>query len=168
MTRIQKLVKAKAATAEALDLGGRATLLLCRIPHILDADSLSLLVGVVDSLIFGLISKVTAGKDNYRQELREVGKLVALILEECSKENRRSVLEGCLDTLGGAIINTNLPVWLRTMCIKGFNALLEESRTEERSLVWEKLNMKMEVLFSFILACGVYDTQAAVVELIFR
>ena len=141
---------------------------LCRIPHILDAGSLGLLVGVVHSFIIGLLSKVTAGKDNCGQELREVGKLVTLILEECSKENRGSVLEGCYDTLGGAIINTNLPVWLRTMCIKGFNALLEESKTEERSLVWEKLNMKVEALFSFILACGVYDTQAAVVELIFR
>ena len=146
----------------------RAMLLLWRIPHILDADSLALLVEVVDSLIFGLLSQVTSGKGNCRQELQKVGNLVDLVLGECSKENRGAVLKGCLDTLGGAIINTNLPVWLRTICIKGINTLLVEAKKKEKSLVWEKLNMKVEALFTFILTCGIYDTQAAVVELVFR
>ena len=146
----------------------RAMLLLWRIPHILDADSLALLVEVVDSLIFGLLSQVTSGKGNCRQELQKVGNLVDLVLGECSKESRGAVLKGCLDTLGGAIINTNLPVWLRTICIKGINTLLVEAKKKEKSLVWEKLNMKVEALFTFILTCGIYDTQAAVVELVFR
>ena len=43
-----------------------------------------------------------------------------------------------------------------------------EAKKEEKSLVWEKLNMKVEALFRLILTCGVFDTQAAVVELVFR
>ena len=97
-----------------------------------------------------------------------MGNLVKLLLGECSKENRGFVLKGCLATLGGAIINTNLPVWLRATCIKGLNSLLVEAKKEERGLVWEKLNMKVEKLFSFIFTCGVFDIQAAVVELVFR
>ena len=161
-------MKSKAATTADLELCSRAMLLLCRIPHSLDANSLALLVVVVDSLIFGLLSQVTGGKGNCRQELQKVGNLVELVLGECSKEIRGVVLKGCQDTLGGAIINTNLPVWLRTACIKGLNSLLVEAKKEERSLVWETLNMKFEKLFSFIFTCGVFDIQAAVVELVFR
>lgn len=168
MLRIQKVVKAQTVTAADLQLGSRAILLLLRIPHTLEAGSLALLVEVVDSLIFELLSQVTAGSDKCRQDLREAGELVTLVLGECSKKNRSAILEGCLDTLAGAIINTNLPVWLRTMCIKELNTLLVKAKKEEKSLVWEKLNMKVEALFSFILTCGVYDSQAAVVELMFR
>ena len=161
-------MRANARTGADLELGGRAILQLYRIPHILEGDSLDLLVDVVDSLIFGLLSLVTGGNCDCRRELREAGKLVASVLEECCEENRGALLGGCLDTLAGAIININLPVWLRTICIKGLNALLERSKKEKKSLVWEKLNAKVEALFSFLLACGIYDTQAAVVELICR
>ena len=161
-------MRANARTGADLELGGRAILQLYRIPHVLEGDSLDLLVDVVDSLIFGLLSLVTARNGDCRRELREAGKLVASVLEECCEENRGAMLGGCLDTLAGAIINTNLPVWLRTICIKGLNALLERSKKEKKSLVWEKLNAKLEALFSFLLACGIYDTQAAVVELICR
>ena len=160
-------MEAKASTAGDLKLCGKGILQLWRIPHILDVDSLLLLVNVVDSLIFGLLSKVTAGIGENRQELQEVGILLDLVLGGCSKEKSGAVLKGCLDTLGGAIINTNLPVWLRTICIKGFNSLLLKAK-KGKNLVWEKLNMKVEALFSLILTCGIYDTQAAVVELIFR
>ena len=119
-------------------------------------------------MIFGLLSQVAGAKSNCTRELQKVGNLVELVLGECSKEIRGVVLKGCLDTLGGAIINTNLPVWLRTTCIKGVNSLLVEAKKEERSLVWETLNMKFEKLFSFIFTCGVFDIQAAVVELVFR
>lgn len=167
LNQIQQQVKAKASTAGDLKLCSKGILQLWRIPHILDVDSLLLLVNVVDSLIFGLLSKVTAGKGENRQELQEVGILLDLVLGGCSKEKSGAVLKGCLDTLGGAIINTNLPVWLRTICIKGFNSLLLKAK-KGKNLVWEKLNMKVEALFSLILTCGIYDTQAAVVELIFR
>ena len=161
-------MNAKAVTAANLELGCRAILLLFRIPTTLEASSLALLVELVDGLMFGLLSQVTAGKDKCRQDLREAGELVTLVLGECSKKNKNAVLEGCLDTLAGAIINTNLPVWLRTMCIKELNTLLVKAKKEEKSLVWEKLRMKVEALFSFILTCGAYDAQAAVVELMFR
>ena len=143
-------------------------MLLFRIPTTLEAGSLALLVELVDGLISGLLSQVTAGKDKCRQDLREAGELVTLVLGECSKKNRSALLKGCLDTLAGAIINTNLPVWLRTMCIKELNTLLVKAKKEEKNLVWEKLHMKVEALFSFILTCGTYDSQAAVVELMFR
>jgi len=139
LLRIQKVVKAQVVTAADLKLGCRAILLLFRIPHTLEAGSLALLVEVVDSLIFELLSQVTAGNDKCRQDLREAGELVTLVL-----------------------------VWLRTMCIKELNTLLVKAKKEEKSLVWEKLNMKVEVLFSFIFTCGVYDSQAAAVELMFR
>ena len=53
-------MRANARTGADLELGGRAILQLYRIPHILEGDSLDLLVDVVDSLIFGLLSLVTA------------------------------------------------------------------------------------------------------------
>ena len=43
-------MKAKASTTGDLELCSRGMLLLWRIPHVLDADSLGLLVGVVDGV----------------------------------------------------------------------------------------------------------------------
>ena len=91
-----------------------------------------------------------------------------LVLEEWSQENRSALLKGCVDSLSGAIINLYLPVWLRTICIKGFNQLLEKARKDEKGLAWERLTLRMDELFRFLLTCGVYDTQAAVVEFMFR
>ena len=143
-------------------------LLLCRLPHLLDEASLCLLVELVDSSIFQLLSMATSGEDNIQGRLKETGKSVLLVLEEWSQENRNALLKGCVDSLSGAIINLNLPVWLRTLCLKSFNQLLEKARKDEKGLVWERLSMRMDELFRFLLTCGVYDTQAAVVEFIFR
>ena len=151
-----------------MELANRAMLLLCRLPHLLDEASLCILVKVVDSLIFQLLSMATSGKDKSDEQLRETGKSVLLILEEWSQENRSALLKGCVENLSGAIINLNLPVWLRTICIKGFNQLLEKARKEEKGLAWERLSLRMDELFRFLLTCGVYDTQAAVVEFMFR
>ena len=73
-------MRANARTGADLELGGRAILQLYRIPHILEGDSLDLLVDVVDNLIFGLLTLVTARTSDCRQELREAGMLVALVL----------------------------------------------------------------------------------------
>ena len=143
-------------------------LLLCRLPHLLDEASLCLLVELVDSSIFQLLSMSTSGEDNIQRQLKETGKSVLLVLEEWSQANRSALLKGCVDCLSGAIVNLNLPVWLRTLCLKSFNQLLEKARKDEKGLVWERLSMKMDELFRFLLTCGVYDTQAAVVEFIFR
>ena len=151
-----------------MELASRAMLLLCRLPHLLDEAYLRLLVEIVDSLIFQLLSMATSGKDKSNEQLRETGKSVLLVLEEWSQENRSALLKGCVDNLSGAIINVNLPVWLRTLCIKGANQLLEKARKDEKGLVWERLSLRMDELFMFLLTCGVYDTQAAVVEFMFR
>ena len=151
-----------------MKLANRAMLLLCRLPHLLDESSVCILVKVVDSLIFQLLSMATSGKDKSDDQLRETGKSVLLVLEEWSQENRSPLLKGCADSLSGAIINLNLPVWLRTLCIKGANQLLEKARRDEKGLVWERLSLRMDELFRFLLTCGVYDTQAAVVEFMFR
>ena len=162
------MAKAKPGTLAELELTNRAMLLLCRLPHLLDEASLCLLVELVDSSIFQLLSMATSGEDNIQRRLKETGKSVLLVLEEWSQENRSALLKGCVDSLSGAIINLNLPVWLRTICIKGFNQLLEKARKDEKGLVWERLSVRMDELFRFLLTCGVYDTQAAVVEFIFR
>ena len=151
-----------------MELANRAMLLLCRLPHLLDEASLCLLVEIVDSLIFQLLSMATSGKDKSNEQLRETGKSVLLVLEEWSQENRSALLKGCVDSLSGAIINLNLPVWLRTLCLKGFNQLLEKARKDEKGLVWERLSTWMDELFRFLLTCGVYDTQAALVEFLLR
>ena len=143
-------------------------LLLCRLPHLLDEASLCLLVELVDSSIFQLLSLATSGLDNIQRQLKETGKSVLLVLEEWSQANRSALLKGFVDSLSGAIINLNLPVWLRTLCLKSFNQLLEKARKDEKGLVWERLSTWMDELFGFLLTCGVYDTQAAVVEFIFR
>ena len=120
------------------------------------------------SSIFQLLSMATSGEDNIQRQLKETGKSVLLVLEEWSQENRSALLKGCVDSLSGAIINLNLPVWLRTLCLKSFNQLLEKARKDEKGLVWERLSLRMDELFRFLLTCGVYDTQAAVVEFLFR
>ena len=152
-----------------MELASRAMLLLCRLPHhLLDEGSVCLLVEVVDSLIFQLLSMATSGKDKSNEQLRETGKSVLLVLDEWSQENRSALFKGCVENLSVAIININLPVWLRTLCLKSFNQLLEKARKDEKGLVWERLSTWMDELFGFLLTCGVYDTQAAVVEFIFR
>ena len=111
-----------------MELANRAMLLLCRLPHLLDEASLCILVRVVDSLIFQLLSMATSGNDKSNEQLRETGKSVLLVLDEWSQENRSALFKGCVENLSVAIININLPVWLRTLCIKGFNQLLEKAR----------------------------------------
>ena len=80
-----------------MELANRAMLLLCRLPHLLDEASVCILVKVVDSLIFQLLSMATSGKHKSDEQLRETGKSVLLILEEWSQENRSALLKGCVE-----------------------------------------------------------------------